>query len=128
MNEPELASKKILVVDDEADITFTLQSILEDNGFIVDIYTNPVSALRNFQANSYDLILLDIKMPDMDGFEFYTEVKKKDNKVKVCFLTASEYTHYEQFLKENPKVTVKCFARKPIPIGDLAKVVKEQLA
>jgi DNA-binding NarL/FixJ family response regulator len=66
-------------------------------------------------------------MPKMNGFEFYSKIKKKDNEVKVCFLTASEYTYYEDFLKENPKITVKCFARKPIPIGDLAKVVKEQL-
>ena len=66
-------------------------------------------------------------MPKIDGFEFYKEIKKKDDKVKICFLTASEYTDYEKFLKENPKVTVKCFARKPIPISDLAKVVKEQL-
>jgi hypothetical protein len=51
----------------------------------------------------------------------------RDNKVKVCFLTASEYTEYEEFLKEDHKVTVKCFARKPLPIGDLAKIVKEQL-
>jgi hypothetical protein len=55
------------------------------------------------------------------------KVKMRDNKVKVCFLTASEYTEYEEFLKENHKVTVKCFARKPLPIGDLAKIVKEQL-
>ena len=66
-------------------------------------------------------------MPKIDGFEFYKKIKKKDDKVKICFLTASEYTDYEEFLKENPKVTVKCFARKPIPIGVLAKVVKEQL-
>ena len=68
MNEQELAPKKILVVDNESDITFTLQSILEDNGFIVYIYTDPVLALRNLQANSYDVILLDIKLPDMDGW------------------------------------------------------------
>lgn len=55
------------------------------------------------------------------------KVKMRDNKVKVCFLTASEYTEYEEFLKEDHKVTVKCFARKPLPIGDLAKIVKEQL-
>ena len=66
-------------------------------------------------------------MPKIDGFEFYKEIKKKDKEVKICFLTASEYTDYEEFLKENPKVIVKCFARKPIPIGDLAKIVKEQL-
>jgi DNA-binding response OmpR family regulator len=66
-------------------------------------------------------------MPKIDGFEFYREIKKTDNKVKVCFLTAGEYTEYEEFLKQNPKVTVKCFARKPIPIAELAKIVKEQL-
>ena len=66
-------------------------------------------------------------MPKIDGFEFYREIKKTDNKVKVCFLTANEYTEYEEFLKQNPKVTVKCFARKPIPIAELAKIVKEQL-
>ena len=47
--------------------------------------------------------------------------------MKVCFLTASKYTEYKEFLKENPNVTVKCFARKPLPIGDLAEIVKEQL-
>lgn len=55
------------------------------------------------------------------------KVKMRDNKVKVCFLTASEYTEYEEFIKEDHKVTVKCFACKPLPIGDLAKIVKEQL-
>ena len=55
------------------------------------------------------------------------KVKMRDNKVKVCFLTASEYTENEEFLKEDHKVSVKCFARKPLPIGDLAKIVKEQL-
>ena len=66
-------------------------------------------------------------MPSIDGFELYGEINKRDDKVKVCFLTASEYTEYEEFLKENPKVVVKYFARKPIPIDELAKIVKEQL-
>jgi DNA-binding response OmpR family regulator len=100
---------------------------LEDEGFEVDTFDSPQLALSTFKAETYDLILLDIKMPEIDGFEFYKEIKKKDNKVKVCFLTASEYTPYEEFLKENPKVTVKCFARKPISIADLAKIVREQL-
>ena len=64
----------------------------------------------------------------IDGFEFYREIKKKDNKVKVCFLTANEYTHYEELLKENSKVvSVKCFARKQISIYHLAKIAKERL-
>ena len=55
------------------------------------------------------------------------KVKMRDNKVKVCFLTASKYNEYEEFLKEDHKVTVKYFDRKPLPIGDLAKIVREQL-
>ncbi|HKG71324.1 MAG TPA: response regulator [Nitrososphaeraceae archaeon] len=114
-------------MDDEPDVIFTIKLALEDEGFEVDTFDSPQLALSSFKPKFYDLILLDIKMPKIDGFEFYKEIKKKDNEVKICFLTASEYTHYEEFLKENPKVTVKCFARKPIPIGDLAKIVKEQL-
>ena len=100
---------------------------LKDEGFEVDTFDSPQLALSSFKPNLYDLILLDIKMPKIDGFEFYREIKNRDDKVKVCFLTASEYTYYEEFLKENPKITVKCFARKPIQIDELAKLVKQQL-
>ncbi len=122
-----IKKRRILAVDDEPDVNFTIKLALEDEGFEVDTFDNPQIALSSFKPNFYDLILLDIKMPEINGFEFYREIKKKDNKVKVCFLSASEYTYYGEFLKENPKVTVKCFARKPIPIAELAKLVKEQL-
>ncbi len=124
MNEPELASKKILVVDDELDITFTLQSILEDNGFIVDTYTNPVLAIRNFQASSYDLILLDIKMPDMDGFELYNKMKEIDSRAKICFLTASEM-FYEDLRKArfelDESLGERYFFQKPITTKELLR-------
>lgn len=130
MNEPELASKKILVVDDESDITFTLQSILEDNGFIVDIYTNPVSALRNFQANSYDLILLDIKMPDMNGFELYNKMKEIDNRAKICFLTASEM-FYEDLRKArfelDESLGERYFIQKPIATKELLRRINAMI-
>jgi DNA-binding response OmpR family regulator len=123
-DEPELASKKILVVDNESDITFTLQSILEDNGFIVDIYTDPVLALRNFQANSYDLILLDIKMPDMDGFELYNKIKEIDSRAKICFLTASEM-FYEDLRKArfelDESLGERYFIQKPITTKELLR-------
>jgi DNA-binding response OmpR family regulator len=120
-----LASIKILVVDNESDITFTLKSILGDNGFIVDIYTDPVLALRNFQPNSYDLILLDIKMPNMDGFELYNKMKEIDSRAKICFLTASEMfyadlrkAHFElgeslgeRYFIQKPFVTVELLRR-----------------
>jgi DNA-binding response OmpR family regulator len=64
-----LKKKKILIVDDEPDITSSLKIGLEDNGFAVDTFNDSVLALSNFQADMYDLVLLDVKMPEMNGFE-----------------------------------------------------------
>ena len=81
-------SKRILVVDDEPDVNITLRKVLEKNGFIVDSYEDPFLALDNFKPHYYDLLILDIKMPEMNGFTFYREIKKLDGKMKVCVLTA----------------------------------------
>ena len=69
-------TKKILLVDDEPDVTYTIQKILEDHGFKVDIFNDPILALDNYNAYFYDLIILDIKMPTMDGFELYLKINK----------------------------------------------------
>ena len=109
-------NKRVLIVDDEPDLNLTLKMILEDNGFKVDSFTDPFSALENFkeEAGSYDLVILDIKMPNMNGFEFYRQIKKIDDKVKVCFLTAGEMD-YEQFRKELiPELDKNCYIQKPI--------------
>jgi DNA-binding response OmpR family regulator len=90
--------------------------ILEENGFKVDTFTDPLSALENFreQDGMYDMIILDIKMPEMNGFELYRQIKKIDDKVKVCFLTAGEMD-YEQFRKELfPALDNNCYIQKPI--------------
>jgi DNA-binding response OmpR family regulator len=119
-----LVSKKILVVDNESDITFTLQSILEDNGFIVDTCTDPVLALRNFQPNLYDLVLLDIKMPDMNGFELYNKMKEIDSRAKICFLTASEM-FYEDLRKAHYQLSESLgedyFIQKPFVTEELLR-------
>jgi DNA-binding response OmpR family regulator len=125
-----LVLKKILVVDNESDITFTLQSILEDNGFIVDTYTDPVIALRNFQPNSYDLILLDIKMPDMDGFELYNKMKEIDSRAKICFLTASEM-FYEDLRKAHFQLSESLgehyFIQKPFVTEELLRRINAMI-
>ena len=82
--------QKILIVDDEADITTALKMYLELQGFHVDAFTDPVNALAQFKAGFYHLLILDIKMPEMNGFELYKEIKKKDETVKVFFLTDSK--------------------------------------
>src|ERR1041385_972697 len=83
--------KKILVVDDEPDVNLTLKVTLEDNGFMADTFDDPLLALENFRSGqSYDLLILDVKMPKMNGFELYREIRKINDKVRVCFLTAGE--------------------------------------
>ncbi|HET9807485.1 MAG TPA: response regulator [Nitrososphaeraceae archaeon] len=93
-----MTKNSILLIDDEPDITFTIKNILEDNGFKVDSFTDPISALDNYQINYYDLIILDIKMPKIDGFQLYTKIREKDPKVKIYFLTAIA-TFNEEFRK-----------------------------
>ncbi len=87
-----------MIVDDEHDVNTMLKKVFEQSGFNADSYDDPILALENFKAGSYDLLLLDIKMPEMDGFHLYQEMKKIDKKIKVYFLTPSEM-YYEQFQK-----------------------------
>jgi CheY-like chemotaxis protein len=85
----------ILAVDDEPDITLTVKAGLEATGlFQVDTFNDPELALSSFKPRLYDIVLLDFKMPKMYGYELYDEMKKIDNKVKVCFMTAT-YQNYE---------------------------------
>ena len=109
-------NKRVLLVDDEPDLNLTLKMVLEENGFKVDSFTDPLLALENFkeQDGMYDMVILDIKMPEMNGFELYRQIKKIDDKVKVCFLTAGEMD-YEQFGKELfPALDNNCYIQKPI--------------
>jgi DNA-binding response OmpR family regulator len=115
-----------MAVDDEFDFTFTLKMMLEQSGFSLDVFNDPTTALSNFKPDYYKLILLDVKMPQMSGFELYQEIKKKDKNVKACFVTAHEL-YYESLKKEFPNVDVGCFIRKPIDIDDLVKRIKIEL-
>ena len=116
--------KKILLVDDEPDITFTIKGILKENGFQIDTFNDPITSLKSYRSNFYDLILLDIKMPKMDGFELYNKIREKDPKVKICFLTASEM-FYEKFRKARSElgktIGENYFIQKPIKNEDLIR-------
>ena len=120
-------NNRILVVDDEPDLTQVSTLALEYHGFKVDSFNDPQEALSKFKPGSYDLIILDIKMPKMDGFELYHEIKKKDNNAKVCFLTASEL-YYEEFRKEEYcALDRNMFIQKPIDNEDLVKQINKML-
>src|SRR5215211_7541727 len=120
-------NKRILLVDDEPDLTQVSTLTLEYYGFKVDSFNDPQEALSKYKPGSYDLVILDIKMPKMDGFELYYELKKKDNDVKVCFLTASEL-YYEEFRKkEYCALDRNLFIRKPIDNEELVKEIKKMI-
>jgi DNA-binding response OmpR family regulator len=120
-------NNRILVVDDEPDLTKVSTLALEYHGFKVDTFNDPQEALSKFKPDYYDLIILDIKMPKMDGFELYQEIKKKDNNAKVCFLTASEL-YYEEFRnKEYRALDRNLFIRKPIDNEDLVKEINKMI-
>ena len=105
---------RILAVDDEPDLTMLCRMSLEHYGFEVDTFNDSQEALSKFKPGSYDLVILDIKMPKMDGFELYHKIKKKDNNANICFLTASEL-YYEEFRKKEYYALDKSiFIRKPI--------------
>ena len=115
--------KKILVVDDDLDLTSLFKMMLEMNGFEVDAYNDPLLALRDFKANSFGMALLDVRMPQMNGFELYKKLQEIDNKMKVCFITAFD-DYNEEFKQSFPELDErKCFVRKPKAIEDLVKHV-----
>ena len=120
--------KRILLVDDEPDVIYTIKRVLENIGFIVDPYDDPIFALTNFKPGSYDLILLDIKMPNMNGFDLYERIKEIDRNVKTCFLTASEL-FYEEYRKLSMHTALEkeYFIQKPCRSEELIHQLNEIL-
>ena len=125
----QLKRRRVLIVDNEPDITFVFKMGLEDKGFIVDAFEDPVLALSNFKSNYYDIILLDIGMPQMNGFELYENIINIDNNAKVCFLTASEALHanlIEKYLN-TIEPAHPCLIAKPIEMDDLVEKVNKEI-
>jgi DNA-binding response OmpR family regulator len=123
-----IRGKQIMVVDDESDFTVFCKLSLEYYGFVVNTFNESKEALSNFKSNCYDLVILDIKMPDMDGFELYREIKEMDPTVKDCFLTASELYHEENTDKEYSTLSNELFILKPIENEQLIEKIKRLIS
>jgi CheY-like chemotaxis protein len=131
-NEQNREKKRILIVDDESDTTSSLSLSLEDSGlFEVDLFNDALLALSNFRPNNYDLLLLDVNMPKMSGYELYNEILKVDNKVKVCFI-GSHNIDYNALRtrfssQEIDSFITKPFLRKPIVVRKLIEKVETEV-
>ena len=123
--------RRILIVHDEQDLTLSFKKALQNKGFNrVDTVNDPILALNNFKAGSYDLLIIDIMMPQMYGFGLSEELKKIDNKVKVCFITAYE-VNYQALRAVFPAATstddIGCFIRKSIDVDDFINHIEAEL-
>ena len=113
-------------MDDDADIASTFKKGLEINGFRVDLFVSARESLFRFKPNYYHLLLIDIRMEEMSGFELYRRIREKDKKPRVCFITS--FLNYYESLKENyPEIDSTCLIAKPITIKYLIKHIKAEL-
>ncbi len=127
--------KRILIVDDEADITITFKAVIEDSNnhndaknSRIEVYTSnhPVIALSEFKPNFYDLLLVDINMPYMNGFELCEKMLAIDINVKVCFMSSVEINR-EALREIYPAISLGCFIKKPVTIEYLVKRIMSEL-
>ena len=112
-----------MVIDDELDICIMLKLVLESNGFLVNYYSNPIVGLDELQSNFYNLIMLDIQMPEINGLQLYREIRKRDIKTKICFLTGSQSI----FDIAHKFSSVYTFITKPVGNKELIKIVNDVL-
>src|ERR687885_1082919 len=117
-------SKRILLVDDEPDLCMVYQIVLEDAGFECVSYTDSVKALQEFRPYYYDLILLDIKMPILNGFELRKKIVELDNTVHIVFITASELFYENIREKRYPELVNNSinYIQKPIANEELIQI------
>ena len=127
-------AKRILIIDDDIDIIFTFKKGLEAENsnknsktfFKVYTYNNPLEALSQFKPNFYDLLLVDINMPKMNGFELSTKILELDVNVRVCFMS-SGLINQEALREQYPSLSFGCFIKKPVTIEYLVRRVKAEL-
>ena len=127
---PDATIKRIMLVDacDDVNLTFKIVLRESDRRLRVQSFTDPVDALREFKPDFYHLVIIDILLPNMNGFELYDKLRRLDSKVKICFMTTGSEIFLKEFIKEAlPESDPNCFIRKPVANEDLIKQVQEAL-
>ena len=119
-------SKAVLIIDDDPDVTTVFTLGLQDEGFDVYTYNDPLEALSKFRPNFYDLLLVDINMPQMDGIELTRQILELDTNVRICFITAGE-ANIEVLRELYPTRSIGCYIKKPVTIDQLVRRVKAEL-
>ena len=134
LEEKQRFWRRILIIDDEADITTTFEAGIQDSNDYndsdkrIEVHTsnNPLAALSEFKPNFYDLLLVDINMPNMNGFELAERILAIDINVKVCFMSCAAEINYEA-LREIYPISLGCIIRKPVSIDYLVKRIRSEL-
>ena len=124
--EEKRLSKVILIIDDDPDMTSVFSLGLQDEGFEVYAYNDPLEVLSKFRPNFYDLLLVDINMPKMNGIKLSRQILELDANVKICFITAGE-ANVEVLRELYPTSGIGCFIKKPVTIDQLVRRVKAEL-
>jgi DNA-binding response OmpR family regulator len=128
--EPPAVTKKgrVLIVDNDPDITKSFGLALEDSGLFekVELCNDPMMALSNFRPDTYDIVLLNLKMLELNGLELYNKIKKIDNKVRVCFITPPDIGH-STMKEEYPLLEIECLISKTVAVSDLIKRLETEL-
>jgi CheY-like chemotaxis protein len=125
--------KHILIVDDDPDITLTFKKGLEAENdennktlFKVYTYNDPLEALSHFKPNFYDLLLVDINMPKMDGFGFSSKILELDVNVRICFMSSGQINQ-EALREQYPTLSYGCFITKPVTIQELIRKIRAEV-
>jgi DNA-binding response OmpR family regulator len=119
-------SKTVLIIDDDPDVTMVFGLGLQDEGFDVYTYNDPLEALSQFRPNFYDLLLIDINMPKMNGIDLSIQILELDTNIKICFITAGE-ANIEVLRELYPTRSIGCYIKKPVTIENLVRRIKAEL-
>ena len=119
---------RIILVDNDYGVVSALKTGLERKGFSVSSFTSPLEALSNFEVEKYDLALLDIDMPEMDGLRLAQELLRIDNRLRICFLTAYGSRFEESYREKFPGFESYCYLEKPITIAQIVDAIHNAVA